>query len=56
MPRPPGGPGAANPAWCTYGTCPNCAFIVRQDGAIDTVRTRFDRDAMKRAIRALLVR
>ena len=47
-------PGAANPAWCTYGTCPNCAFLIRQDGTIDTVQTWFDRDGMERAIRALL--
>jgi len=49
-------PGAANPAWCTYGTCPNCAFLIRQDGTIDTVQTWFDKDAGERAIRALLTR
>jgi hypothetical protein len=49
-------PGAANPAGCTYGTCPNCAFLIRQDGTIDTVQTWFDRDGMERAIRALLTR
>ena len=47
-------PGAANPAWCTYGTCPNCAFLIRQDGTIDTVQTWFERDAMERAVKALL--
>jgi hypothetical protein len=56
MARSPGGPGAANRASCSQGTCPNCASLVRQDGAIDTVRTWFDRDAMERTIRALLVR
>jgi hypothetical protein len=48
--------GAINPAWCTYGTCPNCAFLIRPDGTIDTVQTWFDRDVMERAIRALLTR
>jgi len=28
-----------NPAWCTYGPCPNCAYLIRQDGTIDTVQT-----------------
>lgn len=49
-------PGSANPAWCTYGTCPNCAFLIRQDGTIDTVQTWFDVSAMERAIRTLLAR
>ena len=47
-------PGAANPIWCTYGTCPNCAFLIRRDGTIDTVQTWFDATAMDRAIRTLL--
>jgi hypothetical protein len=45
-----------NPAWCTYGTCPNCAFLIRQDGIIDTVQTWLDTAAMERAIRTLLAR
>jgi hypothetical protein len=49
-------PGANNPAWCTYGTCPNCAFLIRQDGTVDTVQTWLDPSAMERAIRALLGR
>jgi hypothetical protein len=28
-----------NPVWCTYGPCPNCAFLIDQDGTIDTVQT-----------------
>ena len=47
-------PGAANPAWCSYGTCLNCAFFVRQDVTIDAVQTWFERDAMERPIRALV--
>ena len=46
--------GSTNPAWCTYGTCPNCAFLIRQDGTVDTVQTWVDATAMERAIRTLL--
>jgi hypothetical protein len=48
--------GAVNPVWCTYGTCPNCAFLIRQDGTIDAVQTWFEPDAMERAILALVAR
>jgi hypothetical protein len=48
--------GAANPVWCTYGTCPNCAFLIRQDGIIDTVQTWLDAPAMEQAIRRLIGR
>ena len=44
----------ANPMWCTYGTCPNCAFLIRQDGIIDTVQTWLDVPAMERAMQSLL--
>lgn len=43
-----------NPVWCTYGTCPNCAFLIRQDGVIDTVQTWFEAGGMQRAIETLL--
>lgn len=34
-------PGALNnPVWCTYGTCPNCSFLIRQDGILAEVLTR----------------
>lgn len=47
-------PGALdNPAWCTYGPCPNCAYLIRRDGIIDTVQTWVDVDAMESAIDAL---
>jgi hypothetical protein len=49
-------PGATNPMWCTYGTCPNCAFLIRQDGTIDTVQTWFERASMEAAIRAISAR
>jgi len=45
-----------NPVWCTYGTCPNCAFLIRQDGTVDTVQTWFNASAMEQAIRSLLAR
>jgi hypothetical protein len=43
-----------NPAWCSYGTCPNCAFLIRQDGMIDTVQLVLSVPTMERAIRALV--
>lgn len=43
-----------NPIWCTYGTCPNCAFLIGQDGVIDTVQTWFEAGAMQGAIETLL--
>jgi hypothetical protein len=46
--------GAANPAWCTYGTCPNCAFLIRQDGPIDTVQTWFDKVTVEGGFRYAL--
>jgi hypothetical protein len=43
-----------NPVWCTYGPCPNCAYLIGQDGVIDTVQTWLNVDGMKRAIDQLL--
>lgn len=43
-----------NPVWCTYGTCPNCAYLIGQDGLIDTTQTWFDADNMEAAIKNLL--
>jgi hypothetical protein len=42
-----------NPVWCTYGPCPNCAFLIGQDGVIDTVQTWVD-SSIQNAIDALL--
>jgi hypothetical protein len=48
-------PGAHNnPVWCTYGPCPNCAFLIRQDGILDTVQTWVDATDLQSAIDALL--
>ncbi len=43
-----------NPLWCTYGPAPNCAFLIRQDGILDTVQKWVDVDEMETAINALL--
>ena len=43
-----------NPVWCTYGPCPNCAYLIRQDGVIDTTQTWFDAGEMKTAIDDLI--
>ena len=43
-----------NPVWCTYGPCPNCSYLIRQDGIIDTVQLWFDAEKMKTAIDKIL--
>ncbi len=43
-----------NPAWCTYGPCPNCAYLIRQDAVIDTVQTWVDVSEMQTAIDRIL--
>jgi hypothetical protein len=48
-------PGARNnPVWCTYGPCPNCAYLIRQDGAIDSVQNWVDVLQMQSNIDRLL--
>ena len=48
-------PGALNnPVWCTYGPCPNCAYLIRQDGTIDTTQNWFNAEGMEEAINDLL--
>ncbi len=48
-------PGALNnPVWCTYGPAPNSAFLIRQDGIVDTVQLWFLARGMEDAIDALL--
>lgn len=43
-----------NPVWCTYGPAPNSAYLIRQDGILDTVQTWLDVDDMRSAIDRLL--
>ena len=43
-----------NPIWCTYGTSPNSAFLIRQDGINDTVQLWLDTAKMEEAIKKLL--
>jgi len=43
-----------NPLWCTYGTSPNSAFLIRQDGILDTVQLWLDTAEMEKAINDLL--
>jgi len=43
-----------NPVWCTYGTAPNSAFLIRQDGIIDTAQSWLDTAEMEKAINNLL--
>jgi len=44
----------SNPVWCTYGPAPNSAFLIRQDGIIDTAQTWLDVREVRMAIDALL--
>lgn len=43
-----------NPVWCTYGPCPNCAYLIGSDGIIKKVQTWVDVDEMKKAVDGLL--
>ena len=43
-----------NPAWCTYGPCPNCGFLIGQDGTLAEVQTWIDVNQMQNAIDQLL--
>ena len=45
-----------NPVWCTYGTCPNCSFLIRQDGRVAEVLVRTPRSnvELERAVKKLL--
>ncbi len=48
-------PGALNnPVWCTYGPCPNCAYLIGQNGTIDTTQEWFKDTTMETAIDELL--
>ncbi len=49
-------PDGANPVWCTYGPCPNCAYLIDQDGTIVTVQKWLDVEGMAEAIEGLLAR
>lgn len=45
------GPGGSdNPVWCTYGPCPNCAFLIGQDGTVAESQTWVNAGDMQRAI------
>ena len=50
--RPPGH--LNNPVWCTYGTSPNSASLIRQDGILDTAQLWLDAAEMEEAINNLL--
>lgn len=43
-----------NPVWCTYGPAPNSAYLIRQDGIVDTAQLWLDTDDMQHAIDLLL--
>jgi len=43
-----------NPLWCTYGPCPNCAYLIGTDGMIKTVQTWANPNDLETAIDDLL--
>ncbi len=45
-----------NPVWCTYGTCPNCSFLIKRDGKIHQVlqKTANNLATLETAIKGLL--
>jgi hypothetical protein len=45
-----------NPAWCTYGTCPNCSFLIGQDGRLVEVLSHTPKSAaqLELALKKLL--
>lgn len=47
-------PGNTNPYWCTYGSCPNCAFLVNQQGNIEAAHEWLHPPSMRGSIDALL--
>ena len=48
-------PGALNnPAWCTYGPCPNCAYLIDQNATINTTQRWFNAGDMELAINGVI--
>jgi hypothetical protein len=43
-----------NPFWCTYGTAPNAAYLINQDGTFEAVHDWFDTPTMVQSIEAML--
>jgi hypothetical protein len=43
-----------NPVWCTYGPCPNCAYLIRQDGIVEKSQTWVNVTDMKPFIDGIL--
>jgi hypothetical protein len=45
-----------NPAWCTYGPCPNCSFLIDQQGKLVQVLTKTPstQAALETALQTLL--
>ena len=43
-----------NPVWCTYGPAPNSAYLIRQDGVIDTAQLWTNVNDLEAAIDKLL--
>lgn len=48
--------GNTNPFWCSYGACPNCAFLVNQEGKLEAVHDWFDPKTMNGSVKHLVER
>ena len=49
------GPGSLNnPVWCTYGPCPNCAYLIDQNATIYTIQEWFNAEDMELAINGVI--
>jgi hypothetical protein len=46
--------GLINPVWCTYGPCPNCGFLIGQDGVVQSSQQWIDAESMRIEIDWLL--
>jgi len=46
--------GPDNPLWCTYGPCPNCAYLIGQDGTIKRVQRWISASSMETSMIDLL--
>ena len=46
--------GSADPVWCTYGPCPNCAYLIGQDGHVAAAQTWVNATDLQRDIDDLL--
>ena len=47
-------PGNENPFWCTWGTCANCAYLLKTDGTLAAVHEWYDPATMEASLASLV--